>query len=73
MMPADKAILAYREWLQKFDNKGWRIDIETFNRRNGKAVALAIPSPARKTSGNWVLDTLPLIKGKIDRQLESVA
>jgi len=73
MMPADKAILAYREWLQKFDNKGWRIDIEAFNETNGKAAAFAIPSPARKTSGNWVLDELPLIKGKIDRKIASVA
>jgi len=73
MMPADKAILAYRQWLQKFDNKGWRIDIEEFNQKNGKAAAFAIPSPGRKTSGNWVLDALPLIKGKIDRKLTSVA
>jgi len=73
MMPADKAIVAYRQWLQKFDNNGWRINIEEFNRRSGKAVAFAIPSPGRKTSGNWVLDTLPLIEGKIDRQLTSVA
>jgi phenylpropionate dioxygenase-like ring-hydroxylating dioxygenase large terminal subunit len=73
MMPADKAILAYRTWLQEFDNKGWRIDIDTFNQRNGTDVAFAIPSPARKTSGNWVLDTLPLIESKIDRQLSSVA
>jgi len=73
MVPADKAIVAYRQWLQKFDNKGWRIDIEEFNQMSGKDVALTIPSPARKTSGNWVLDTLPLIEGKIDRKLSSVA
>jgi phenylpropionate dioxygenase-like ring-hydroxylating dioxygenase large terminal subunit len=73
MMPADKAILAYRTWLQKFDNNGWRIDIEEFKRRNGTDVAFAIPSPARITSGNWVLDPLPLIEGKIDRQMASVA
>ncbi len=73
MVPADKAILTYRSWLQKFDNKGWRIDIEEFNRRNGKVEAFSIPSPGRKTSGNWVLDPLPLIKGKIDRSLASVA
>ena len=53
MMPADKAIVAYRSWLQKFDNNGWRIDIEEFKRLNGTDVAFAIPSPARKTSGNW--------------------
>ncbi len=73
MMPADKAILEYRSWLQQFDNKGWRIDIEEFNRRNGKVECFTIPCPGRKTSGNWVLDAMPLIQGKIDRNLVSVA
>ena len=68
LMPADKAIVAYREWLEKFDNKGWRIDIEEFNRRNGKDTAFAIPSPARRTSGNWVLEAVPTIKSRIDRK-----
>ena len=72
MMPADKAIVTYRKWLETFDNKGWRIDIDEFNRRNGIEHAFTIPSPARKTSGNWVLETLPLIAGKIDRKLMSV-
>jgi phenylpropionate dioxygenase-like ring-hydroxylating dioxygenase large terminal subunit len=73
MVPADKAILTYRRWLENFDNKGWRIDIDEFNRRNGKDLAYAIPSPSRKTSGNWVLDTVPLMSGKIDRKIASVA
>ena len=30
LMPADKAIVAYRDWLAKFDDKGWRIDWDTF-------------------------------------------
>lgn len=73
MMPADKAIVAYRSWLEKFDNRGWRIDIDTFNEKNGKDTVFVIPSPGRKTSGNWVLDAIPLIKGNIDRKMESVA
>jgi phenylpropionate dioxygenase-like ring-hydroxylating dioxygenase large terminal subunit len=73
MVPADKAILTYRDWLRKFDSKGWRIDINEFNRRNGKVEAFSIPSPGRKTSGNWVLDTIPLIEGQTDKKLESVA
>ena len=73
MVPADKAILTYRQWLENFDNKGWRIDIDEFNLRNGKDLAYAIPSPTRKTTGNWVLDPIPLIGGKIDRQIVSVA
>jgi len=73
MMPADKAILTYRQWLQKFDNNGWRIDIDEFNRRNGKTEVFTIPSPDRKQSGNWVLETMPLLKGHIDRKIVSVA
>jgi hypothetical protein len=68
LMPADKAIVAYREWLEKFDNNGWRIDIEEFDRRNGKEMAFAIPCPARRTSGNWVLEEIPRISDRVDRK-----
>ena len=68
LMPADKAIVTYREWLEKFDNNGWRIDIEELNRRNGKDTAFAIPCPARRTSGNWVLEEIPRISSRIDRK-----
>jgi hypothetical protein len=61
LMPADKPIAAYREWLRKFDDMGWRIDWEEFKRRDSKDTAFAIPSPARRTEGNWVLDPIPLI------------
>ncbi len=71
MMPADKAILTYRQWLQKFDNNGWRIDSKAFNENNGINSVYTIPSPGRKTSGNWVLDAIPLIAGKIDRDQEA--
>ena len=68
LMPADKAIAAYREWLAKFDDKGWRIDWEEFKRRNGKDNGFAIPSPARRTSGNWVLEEIPLLEGRAERK-----
>ena len=69
LMPADKAIVAYREWLEKFDNAGWRIDLEEFNRRNGKDTAFAIPSPARRESKNWVIETIPLVTNRSERKL----
>jgi len=68
LMPADKAIVAYREWLEKFDNKGWRIDWEAFTERNGKDTAFAIPCPDRSTSGNWVLEEVPRITSRINRK-----
>jgi len=68
LMPADKAIAAYREWLAKFDDMGWRIDLNEFNARNDKDMAFAIPCPARRVSGNWVLEEIPLIKNRAERK-----
>jgi phenylpropionate dioxygenase-like ring-hydroxylating dioxygenase large terminal subunit len=68
LTPSDKAVAAYRSWLEKFDDKGWRIDVNEFNLRNGKDVAYAIPCPARRTSGNWVLEEIPRIKNRAERK-----
>ncbi len=59
LMPADKAIDVYRNWLAKFDDKGWRIDWETFRHRNDTDTGFAIPSPDRRTAGNWVMEEMP--------------
>ena len=63
LMPADKAVLRYREWLKQWEEKGWRIDLKTLREQRGD-VAFAIPCPARRTSGNWVLDTVPLMPAR---------
>lgn len=63
LMPADKAVLRYREWMKQWEDKGWRIDQETLRAKRGD-VAFAIPCPARRTSGNWVLDTVPLMPAR---------
>jgi phenylpropionate dioxygenase-like ring-hydroxylating dioxygenase large terminal subunit len=68
LMPSDKAVVAYREWLTKFDDAGWRIDVEEFNRKNATDTAFAIPSPARRTSKNWVLEPIPLTKNRAERK-----
>ena len=68
LMPADKAIVAYRAWLEKFDDMGWRIDLNAFNARNDKDVAFAIPSPDRRTSSNWVIEEIPRIKSRAKRK-----
>jgi phenylpropionate dioxygenase-like ring-hydroxylating dioxygenase large terminal subunit len=60
LMPADKIVVAYRDCLRGWENQGWRIDTDELNRNRGK-VAYAIPGPERRTSGNWVLDPIPLI------------
>ena len=60
LVPGDTAIAHYREWLRKWDAKGWRIDHRALNARLGD-YAVAIPCPARRTSDNWVLETVPLL------------
>ncbi|MBN8279906.1 MAG: aromatic ring-hydroxylating dioxygenase subunit alpha [Gammaproteobacteria bacterium] len=68
LTPSDAAVAAYRGWLEKFDDRGWRIDTAKFAARHGKDRAYAIPSPARRTSGNWVLDPIPLIRDRAERR-----
>jgi len=68
LTPSDTAVAAYRGWLEKFDDRGWRIDMDKLAARHGKDRAYAIPSPSRRTSGNWVLDPVPLIKDRTERR-----
>ena len=62
LLPGDTVVLRYREWLAEWDAKGWRIDFKRLQAEKGD-VAFAIPSPGRRESGNWVLDTIPLKEG----------
>jgi phenylpropionate dioxygenase-like ring-hydroxylating dioxygenase large terminal subunit len=73
LMPADKAIAAYREWLAKFDDKGWRIDWDEMQKKNGRDQAYAIPSPSRRTSGNWVIEPVPLVGSRAERKASQKA
>ncbi|MCU0759880.1 MAG: aromatic ring-hydroxylating dioxygenase subunit alpha [Steroidobacteraceae bacterium] len=68
LMPADRAVVAYRQWLAKFDDLGWRIDWDEFQRRNNKTTAFAIPSPRRREEGNWVIEPVPLVKSREARK-----
>ena len=66
IVPADVPIVAYRDWLAKFDAEGWRIDVEKFHRNNGKGKAYAIPGPGRNKSKNYPIDSLPLVEASDD-------
>jgi hypothetical protein len=58
---ADDAIMVrYRARLREWESRGWRIDSGTVA-RNARSVAYAIPSPARRQGGSWVLDAIPLV------------
>jgi phenylpropionate dioxygenase-like ring-hydroxylating dioxygenase large terminal subunit len=59
LVPSDGAVISYRKHLKTWKEKGWRIDMETLNVKR-QNMAFAIPCPARRTSGNWVLNPVPL-------------
>ena len=56
----DECVARYREWVKKWEAKGWRIDVAKLNATKNET-AYAIPSPARRQSKNWVIDTVPLL------------
>ncbi len=60
MTPGDAAVVKYREFLQQWENNGWRIDLEQLADDEGD-VAYAIPCPGRRDTGNWVLEPIPLM------------
>jgi len=60
LLPQDKPVVRYRQFLQEFEDRGWRIDQKALRAQRGD-VAFAIPSPARRTSKNWVLEEVPLL------------
>ena len=73
LVPSDKCVHVYREWLSGWDAQGWRIDTDEV-RRNEKKVAYAIPSPQRREVKGWVLDAIPLVDGnKAQAQLKAAS
>lgn len=65
LMPHDKVVLQYRDMLDSFEAKGWKIDLDAVNAAHAKGdVIHAIPSPARRTDKGWVLDPVPLVPPK---------
>lgn len=61
MLPADTAIVRYREKLAHWQARGWRIDADAIA-RDEERVAYAIPSPARRERPTgWVLQAVPLV------------
>ena len=60
MTPSDQVVVRFREHLAGWRARGWQIDRRAMRERHGD-VAYTIPCPARRTSGNWVLETVPLL------------
>ena len=60
LLPSDHGAGPLSGALQGVGSRGWRIDMKALRARQGD-VAFAIPCPARRESGNWVLDAVPLM------------
>lgn len=61
MTPGDHTVIRFRERLREWDARGWRINRQALKSAEGD-VAYAIPCPARRESGNWVLEPVPLMQ-----------
>jgi phenylpropionate dioxygenase-like ring-hydroxylating dioxygenase large terminal subunit len=62
LMPHDRVILQYRDKLDEFEARGWRMDFEALHRAQQKGDTIyAIPCPARRETNAWVLDAVPLV------------
>ena len=58
----DEPIGRYRQFLKEWEARGWRIDVRQLIADEGR-VAYAIPSPERRKSKGWVIDSVPLLAG----------
>lgn len=60
LIDGDKSIARYRDFLNDWEARGWRLDTKILRENDGD-IAYAIPCPDRHETGNWVLDPVPLI------------
>jgi len=70
LTPGDQAVVRYRDFLEDWNARGWRLDFKAMGQNHGD-VAYAIPSPERRNSGNWVLDPV-LLKPGVPKSIGSV-
>jgi len=63
LIHTDVPVVKYREFLDDWNSRGWRIDRQQLIDNRGKK-ATAIPSPGRRDEKNWVHDSAALLSGK---------
>jgi hypothetical protein len=71
LTPGDTAVVLYRDHLEDWAARGWRLDTKALKQKHGD-VAYAIPCPERRNSGNWVLEAVPLKPAAAKRGRASV-
>lgn len=61
IVPADDVLMAYRQRLKEYEERGWRMDVDELRRNRGRVV-YAIPSPRRREEPNdWAVTAVPLL------------
>lgn len=60
LLPEDEVMLGYRRWLNRWQARGWHLDLEEIARLGDRQV-FAIPSPARRHHRNWVFPAAPMV------------
>lgn len=60
LQPEEQIMGRYRRHLRQWEQAGWRIDTNALDQL-GTEQACAIPSPARRDGGRWVLPEVPRI------------
>ena len=60
LIAEDQGVAKYRERVKAWTAKGWRIDVDALAADGGRS-AFAVPSPARREPGNWVINPVPLV------------
>jgi phenylpropionate dioxygenase-like ring-hydroxylating dioxygenase large terminal subunit len=71
-VPSDGCVGRYRQFVARWEERGWRIDSDTVRRKRNK-VAYAIPCPARRATAGWVLDPVPLIPAVVAQRAATAA
>jgi phenylpropionate dioxygenase-like ring-hydroxylating dioxygenase large terminal subunit len=61
LVPADRPVVRYRQYLDEWEKRGWRLDLKKLREIRGD-VAVAIPCPDRRLHKNWVLPEAPLLR-----------
>lgn len=60
LVPADRPVVRYRQYLNDWEKRGWRLDMQKMRAMQGD-VAMAIPCPDRRQHKNWVLPPVPTL------------
>ena len=60
LLPEDRGVIGYRQRTREWKARGWQIDTDALAADRSNR-AYAIPSPARRETGNWVIEPVPLL------------